>query len=151
MYPHPLLAIIILIVCVVVFFLAFNRIVNTNPQNTTDAERFLSKRTKTLNECFDTCMNTPSAGWCMDRAGKGKCLAGGLDGPFDPEARCSNWWYHGRCQWGPLCRRVDPVVPASRERVNPYHHPAPYNYRSWRTFHECVTGVMRRSLEETVN
>ena len=59
-----------------------------------------------------------------------QCVPGGLDGPFDPEGRCANWWHAGRCQWGPLCRQVDPVVPASGERTDPYHHPAPYDYRS---------------------
>ena len=79
---------------------------------------------------YTACMRTPSHGWCADRRGGGQCVPGGLDGPFDPEDRCANWWYAGRCQWGPLCRRVDPVVPASRERTDPYHHPAPYYYRS---------------------
>ena len=79
---------------------------------------------------YTRCMASSGRGWCADRPGSGACVPGALDGPFDPDARCANWWYAGRCQWGPLCRRVDAVVPASRERNDPYHHPAPYNYRS---------------------
>lgn len=92
---------------------------------------------------YSTCMQTRSHGWCADRRGDGQCMPGGLDGPFDPEGRCANWWYAGRCQWGPLCRRVDPIVPAARERTTPYHHPAPYYYRScpstsaWRVGKGC--------------
>lgn len=92
---------------------------------------------------YTACMQTRSHGWCADRRGGGQCVPGGLDGPFDPEGRCANWWYAGRCQWGPLCRRVDPVVPAARERTTPYHHPASYYYRScpstfaWKAGNSC--------------
>ena len=92
---------------------------------------------------YTVCMRTPSHGWCADRRGGGQCVPGGLDGPFDPEGRCANWWYAGRCQWGPLCRRVDPVVPASRERTDPYHHPAPYYYRSCPATVALVEGECR--------
>ena len=105
---------------------------------------------------YTACMRAPSHGWCADRRGGGRCVPGGLDGPFDPEGRCANWWYAGRCQWGPLCRRVDPVVPASRERTDPYHHPAPYDYRScpatgaWVGGEGCTAGVKGRDGNDVI-
>jgi len=65
----------------------------------------------------------------MDRQGKGRCVAGFLDGPFDPGVHCANWWFQGMCLNGPLCRRTDVVPQPSVER-GPYHHPAPYYYRN---------------------
>lgn len=75
------------------------------------------------------CVQSRSHGWCMDRQGKGRCVAGFLDGPFDPGVHCANWWFQGRCLNGPLCRRTDVVPQPSVDRGS-YHHPAPYYYRN---------------------
>ena len=80
------------------------------------------------------CMQSPYHGWCMSRSGKGQCVPGFLDGPFDPGTHCSNWWFANQCFTGPLCRRTNVVPPSSLER-SWYHHPAPYNQRNlpWAT------------------
>lgn len=75
------------------------------------------------------CMQHPQRGWCVDRQGKGKCVPGFLDGPFDPGVHCANWWFQGMCLNGPLCRRTN-VVPQASTARGVYHHPAPYYYRT---------------------
>lgn len=75
------------------------------------------------------CTSSHEHGWCVDRQGKGKCVKGFLDGPFDPGEHCANWWFQGMCLNGPLCRRTDVVPQPSTER-GAYHHPAPYDYRT---------------------
>lgn len=68
-------------------------------------------------------------GWCMNRQGEGECVAGHLNGPFDPTKRCNSWLFEGMCLTGPTCTQIDPVPTPSIVRGS-YHHPSRYYYRT---------------------
>jgi hypothetical protein len=54
----------------------------------------------------NTCNN---CGWCIDDEGSGSCSSGNSTGPStvqssdSPPKICENWFYNGKCIWGPQC------------------------------------------------
>jgi hypothetical protein len=104
------------------------------------------------------CFANPGMGWCVDRQGDGRCVAGQLAGPDKPSSRCAEWWFDGMCLVGARCSERDPIPPPSVQRGG-YHHPAPYGYRTWpwvdgewkgnlRAYPapECGSGLLRATM-----
>lgn len=122
-----LILLLVAIICVVASALSFHW---RHPTRVDHPRHPHSEHFKTVvPPTVQKCMQHSQRGWCMDRQGRGQCVSGFLDGPFNPGVHCANWWFQGMCLSGPLCRRTDVVPQASTER-GAYHHPAPYYYRN---------------------